>query len=257
MRLSVEIAMLRLSMCVLFVGAIAPAHLVASVQNPPAVVPAAPAAAAEEDAAVTVPTFPNSTCPIMGKKVSMKLFTDTPLGRIYICCKGCDKKIQRDVPTAYKSAYPTLKEIANTTCPVSGDKIGDKAVDVTLQGHKFKVCCADCVPHTVTNAQIVLALVTDAKLTDLRNAQCPLTDKAVADNAFAIVGTTVVRLSSPQCVDDLRRAAVAMRDKAKASAAASALPDPRAAKPASAPAAGDASPSQTKVKDNAKQGDGK
>ncbi len=186
---------------------------------------------------VEVPTFANSTCPIMGKKVSMKLFTDTEVGRMYICCKGCDKKIQKDVPTAYKTAYPTTKHLDNATCPVSGEKVGDKPVEVTLQGHAFKVCCADCVPETKRNAQVVLARVTDDKVTDLRNAECPITSQPVVDNAFVLVGDTLLRLSSPQCVDEVTKDPSATLAKAKALAASKQLDDPRKRAPESAPAA--------------------
>lgn len=216
--------MLRLIHCLLFAGALVPG---AAQDKLPRAKQDQPAPAVAGALPVSVPLFPNSTCPIMGKKVSLKLHTDTELGRIYICCKGCDKKIQKDVATAYKTAYPTTKTIANTACPVSGEKVGDKAVDVTLQGHAFKVCCADCVPELKRNAQVVLARVTDAKVTDLRNAECPVTSLPVLDNAFALVGDALVRLSSPACVDEVRKDPAAMLAKAKASAASKQLIDPR------------------------------
>ena len=51
---------------------------------------------------ITVPMFPNTTCPIMGKPASTKLFAETEKGRIYICCKSCVKDILADVDTAYR-----------------------------------------------------------------------------------------------------------------------------------------------------------
>ena len=45
---------------------------------------------------VSVPTFQNVNCPIMGKPSSTSLFVDTPMGRIYTCCPPCNAKIRRD-----------------------------------------------------------------------------------------------------------------------------------------------------------------
>ncbi|HLU40057.1 MAG TPA: hypothetical protein VK081_11790 [Planctomycetota bacterium] len=180
---------------------------------------------------VSVPAFPNSTCPIMGKKVSSRLFTDTEYGRIWICCKGCDKKILRDVEAAYKTAYPTTKEVANEVCPVSGEKLGEGAVEVTLQGHSFRVCCARCVPVAREHSQVTLARVTDAKVRDLRNAECPVTGEPVVANAFARVGDTIVRLSSPACVAALKKDPAGLLGKAIEIAGRATLPDPRRAEP--------------------------
>ena len=55
---------------------------------------------------VTVPQFPNPTCPIMGKPISDKLWTDTDKGRIYICCKACIKKIVAAPDKAYQTLRP-------------------------------------------------------------------------------------------------------------------------------------------------------
>jgi hypothetical protein len=166
---------------------------------------------------VTVPSWPNSTCPIMGKKVSLKLFTDVEYGRIYICCKGCDKKINNDVEAAYKTAYPTTKQIENKVCPVKGRPIGEEYHAVILQGHEFKVCSKACIKEAQGNAQIVLAKVLDDRIVDLENKTCPVTGEPVAKNSFAVVGTTLVRLSSPECVEAVEKDPRALVAKAKAS----------------------------------------
>jgi hypothetical protein len=65
-----------------------------------------PPAPGAEAPAVTVPTFANANCPIMGKRVSLKLFVDTPKGRIYMCCVRCTKEIRKDPDRAHAAAYP-------------------------------------------------------------------------------------------------------------------------------------------------------
>ena len=100
---------------------------------------------ADKASLVTTPIFSNSTCPIMGKPVSAKLFVETELGRIYMCCKGCTKKILNDASTAYKTAYPTTKKVLNKVCPIKGEKNDAKSPTVLIQGHEVRVCCKDCI----------------------------------------------------------------------------------------------------------------
>lgn len=154
---------------------------------------------------VEVPTFPNPTCPIMGKKVSMPLFVDTELGRFYVCCKPCFKKILANVAAAYKTAYPTTKEHANTVCPVSGEPIGDSAVTVVLQGHSFRICCTGCLEPARANAQVTLTKLLVQNVVDVGNATCPVRGEPTAKNAFVLVGDALVHLSSPELVDAVRK----------------------------------------------------
>ncbi|MEO6596144.1 MAG: hypothetical protein ABIP94_15460 [Planctomycetota bacterium] len=165
---------------------------------------------------VEVPTFANPTCPIMGKKVSMPLFIDTELGRFYVCCKPCYKKILANVPAAHQTAYPVVQEVKNTVCPVSGEAIGDDAVDVTLQGYSFKVCCGKCVDAARKQSQLTLTKVTRDKVKDVGNQTCPVDGKPVVDNAFVLIGDTLVHLSSPMHVDAVAKDSVSVLAKAKA-----------------------------------------
>lgn len=154
---------------------------------------------------VEVPTFANATCPIMGKKVSMPLFIDTELGRFYVCCKPCYKKILANVPAAHKTAYPVVQELQNTTCPVSGEAIGDDAVAVTLQGYSLRLCCAGCLETARADAQITLTKVTREKVTDVGNETCPIDGAPVARNAFVLIGDALVRLSSPRHLEAVEK----------------------------------------------------
>jgi len=176
-------------------------------QDDKAPVPAAPR--------VDVPTFPNPTCPIMGKKVSMPLFVDTTLGRFYVCCKPCIKKVLADLPTAHKTAYPVVQEWKNGKCPVSGEAVGEDAVPITLQGHRFSLCCGACAERARTDSQPTLAKVTSAEVVDVGNTTCPLTGKPVAANAFARIGDSIVRLSSPALLEEVAKAPEATLAKAR------------------------------------------
>lgn len=155
--------------------------------------------------AVTVPVFSNTTCPIMGKPISQKLFVDTERGRINICCKGCDKKIVKDVETAYKTAFPTVKKVANKACPITGRAITKDSPVVVVQGHEVSVCCKECPKKVQEEAPLVLAKVTNPKVIDVGNKTCPVTSKPVEKSVFCLIGDNLVRLSSPDCIEEVKK----------------------------------------------------
>jgi hypothetical protein len=194
----------------------------------------APAAPADPATAVTVPVYANTTCPIMGKPASKALFAETDKGRIYVCCPPCIAKIKADPERAYATAFPTLKKAGNVVCPVTGERIGPGAPTVILQGYEVSLCCPDCVAKAKAASQTTLVKALRPEVKDVGNATCPITGKPVVENAYCLVGTDLVRLSAPSCVDDVRR------DPAKALAAAKAIAakqTPPTAKPAGEPTA--------------------
>ncbi len=94
--------------------------------------------------AIAQSTIMNKDCTVMSKPAKKEFFVDTPKGRVYLCCKGCLKKAGADVEATYAKAYPETKKLESATCPVTGEKLNDKAVTVTYKGYEFKVCCNDC-----------------------------------------------------------------------------------------------------------------
>jgi hypothetical protein len=151
----------------------------------------------------------------MGKPVSTKLFTDTEMGRIYVCCKSCIKDILADVPAAYRTAYPTDKKMDNKVCPLSGAAIVKDSPSVVLQGREFFVRGPADVALARENSQIVLAKLEDPTLVDLGNDICPVSGEAVTKNSFAVIEGTLVRLSSPKLLDDVAKDPAAVLKKAR------------------------------------------
>lgn len=174
---------------------------------------------AQEPPRVEVPAAPNASCPIMGKKVSLPLFVDTELGRIWVCCKPCFKKVLADVPKAHQTAYPVVTEVKNTICPVSGEAIGKDAVVVTLQQQRFSLCYGSCHDAAKKDAQVVLAKLAEPKLVDLGNDVCPVRGTRTVPNAFAVVDGHVVRLAEAKAVEDVQKDPAAVLAKAKKLAA--------------------------------------
>lgn len=188
---------------------------------------------------VRVPAFANGTCPIMGKPSSPRLFVDTEFGRIYVCCKTCNKDVLANPAQASKTAYPTVKKLANTVCPVDRKVTNETSPTVVLQGLELRVHDAACATELRADAQRYLALVNDPELVDVGNATCPISGQPVARNTVAIVDGALVRFASPKQVEEAKkdpaktlsrarelRAAELAREKAGTPA------DPAGAKPA-------------------------
>ncbi len=169
----------------------------------------------QNESLVSVPMFPNPSCPIMGKPVSTRLFTDTELGRIYICCKSCVKDIQADVPTAYRTAYPTDKRIENKISPVSGKEITKESPTVVLQGFEFFVLNEDELVQARERAQIVLAKLHDPKLIDLENQTCPVSGEPIAKNTIVVIEGTIIRLSSAKLMAEIEKDPAGVLQKAR------------------------------------------
>lgn len=174
-----------------------------------------PAPSVPQTPAVSSPLYPNASCPIMGKPISTKLLAETENGRIYVCCKGCIKDILADVPTAYRTAYPSDKKVANKICPVTGGEIAVDSPTVVLQGFEFFVRNKDDVRLARENSQIVLAKLNDPKLADLANQTCPVSGEVVARNAFVVIEGTIVRLSSAKLFEEIAMDPAKVLSKAK------------------------------------------
>lgn len=166
--------------------------------------------------AVIVPVFNNTSCPIMGKPVSTKLFVDTPKGRIYMCCKSCIQDIRDDVDGAHASAYPLVQKIANAVCPVTGTQLDPKqARTMVLQGYEFSVASEDAVARARENAQVTLVRLTHPEAIDLQNGLCPVSGEPAEKNTIVVIGDTIVHLSSRQCIPLVQSAPQRFLDRAK------------------------------------------
>ncbi|MEY2783930.1 MAG: hypothetical protein RL277_134 [Planctomycetota bacterium] len=157
------------------------------------------------DNTVIVPQWSNSTCPVMGKPISLRLFTDTKYGRIYICCKVCVKDIHDDLDVAYGSAYPAPAVIDNKLCPVTGRELPKDAPKVSLQGREFRVFDKAAAQKASEDAQVTLARLLEPNWQLIDNKTCPVSGEAVAANTILVYKSKIVRLSTPKAVDEFRK----------------------------------------------------
>ncbi len=155
---------------------------------------------------VRVPSYPNSTCPIMGKPISRRLFTDTDRGRIWVCCKGCIAEIHADVALAYSTAYPNEQTLAAERCPVTGKALREDSPWVSLQGRRFRVFDTAAANLAVAESQPVLARLMEPTLVDVANALCPIDGEPIDPRAFIVIEGRIVRLSTQKHVDAAKKA---------------------------------------------------
>jgi YHS domain-containing protein len=94
---------------------------------------------------------PQTTCPVSGKPIDRDIHVDYQGQRIYFCCAKCPAEFRKD-PEKYFAAFEKegvgLENI-QTTCPVSGEKLGEadmgKPVSLQYKGRTVLFCCTMCV----------------------------------------------------------------------------------------------------------------
>lgn len=168
---------------------------------------------------VVVPNFQNTTCPIMGKPASAKLFTDTPLGRIYVCCAPCIKKIRADVALSERAAYPSAQRVGNKVCPVNGQSIEEGSPTVTLQGLEISLSSEDCIEAARKSIQVTLLKATNPRVVEVHNGTCPVSGEVADAETVVLIGDSIVHLSSYDHLAELEAQPVQMLSRAKEIAA--------------------------------------
>ncbi len=185
----------------------------------------------EADAAAIraqAPTYPLDTCAVSGEKLgSMGKPLDMVVdGRmVRICCKGCTKAVAKDkeaifkkldegVVAAQKASYPL------DTCPISGNKLGEKAKDVVVGTRLVRTCCGDCAAKVQKDSTASMDKVNTAYIEAQKKsykAKCPVSGEAIGDGAKDVLyGTTLVRLCCKSCEKGFWKDPEAMIKKIKA-----------------------------------------
>lgn len=202
--------------------------LVAARQQPPAgkqpdhAAPvAAPAVKPKDDKAVIQEqrwSYPLTTCPVSGEKLSAKpteFVVDGHLVRT--CCPDCKAEIVKDPKAALqkidaaviadqKPTYPL------TTCPVTGQKLDDKAVDFVWGTRLVRLANNDAVAVFVKDPKAPMAKV-DAAYVKAQTATYPLKTCVVSDEALGgmgepydkLYGTHLVRFCCSSCPETFEK----------------------------------------------------
>lgn len=158
-------------------------------------------------------SYPLATCPISGEKLEDKHVDFVVAGRmVRTCCDDCKAKVTKDPSEAFKkidaaviadqkASYPM------TTCPVSGEKLGDKAVDKVWGTRLVRFCCADCVKEFEKDPKPVMAKVDEAYIKAQRETypmkKCIVSGEelgGMGEPVEKLYGTTLVRFCCNSCV---------------------------------------------------------
>ena len=94
---------------------------------------------------------PQSKCPVTGEPIDRAVHLDVQCQRIYFCCPKCPAEFRND-PEKYFARVAqdgVVLENIQTTCPVSGEKLGEgdmgKPASVSYKGRTVGFCCNMCV----------------------------------------------------------------------------------------------------------------
>ena len=171
-------------------------------QDPPA--KPAPSKPAES---VLVPFFGNAKCPIDDKEVLRDHWIEVEGQRVYACSNTCLDTLKLEPAKALAKAYPEAKPVGNKNCVACASAIVDekKPVLVKFQGQELKLCSAACEKEFHKRPAVFLAKLQWPEAKDAQNEICPIDRKPVDGVTVVIYRSTLVRLSSPECVAEFQK----------------------------------------------------
>ncbi len=135
-----------------------------------AVMVAAPAMSADEEKKAEIKTeLPEgynaqTTCPVMGGKITSTSFMDYQGQRVYFCCDGCEGSMLKDPDKFFEQAAKdkVMFENVQTTCPVTGNPI-DKKFFTYYKGRGIYFCCANCIEKFNADPDMYLKKMREAE----------------------------------------------------------------------------------------------
>jgi YHS domain-containing protein len=149
--------------------------------------------------------FTLGTCPISGKALGEEPIISLVDGReVRFCCGGCpdaftkDKeanlaKLDEAVIKQQMEHYP-LK-----TCLMSGEELGDKAINLVANNRLVRFCCKNCAESFVEDPTEALAKLDEAVI-EAQVKSYPLTTCLVADEELGAMGDPIQRVHGNRLV---------------------------------------------------------
>ena len=109
---------------------------------------------------------PQTRCPVTGEPINSGVHLDYEGQRVYFCCPKCPAEFRKE-PESYFAKFENegvRLENVQTTCPVSGEKLGEgdmgKPASVRYKGHNVRFCCRMCVTKFEADPATYLARLT-------------------------------------------------------------------------------------------------
>lgn len=114
-----------------------------------------------------LPCYPLDKCVVSGEKLDAKAVNHVIDGRLVrLCCNDCVAGVEKDKAAVFAKIDAAvieqqLKAYPLTTCPISGEKLGEKAVNYVHGTRLIRACCNDCVAEIKKNAEPTLKKLND------------------------------------------------------------------------------------------------
>lgn len=178
---------------------------------------AAPAVASAAD---RVDVYPLDTCAVAKSKLGSMgdpVVIQHEGREIRFCCDQCPPKFQADPAKFLASVDERIieqqkKTYPLTTCPISGEKLGDDAVDFVVNNRLVRTCCKDCMPKVIASPAETFAKI-DAAMVEAQKKDYPLTTCPVSGESLdamggpveVLVGHRLVRLCCKNCKKELAK----------------------------------------------------
>lgn len=196
---------------------------------------------------VSTDAYPLDTCIVSGRALGEDLVRTEARGRVVkLCSTGCKEKLVKDAASYagkldQEAIALQLPDYPLDRCPISGVPLctAPKPVDLVLDGHLVRLCGETCRAQADRRrAQIVTgieAVVLAKQRSGYLLSTCVSTGEPLRPETTVEVvhGTTLLRLGSRECLQDLERSPAACirevraaRAKVQSKDAGSASPRP-------------------------------
>ncbi len=124
-------------------------------------------------------------CPVMGEPANLLSHADLPDGPVYVCCKGCIKKIEEN-PSKYAKQIAAQRAVVaklpkiQVACPISGEP-ADPEITVEHKGEKVAFCCGGCAKKFKAKPERFKAKLAAAYT---YQTKCPVMGKDINPKSF-------------------------------------------------------------------------
>lgn len=131
-------------------------------------------------------TAPEVLCPVMGEPVNFAISTPTDDGPVFLCCKGCAKKLTKNPGEYEEEVAAQRKALAKrprvqTRCPLTGEPFNPK-ISVEHGGGKVLLCCEGCAKKFKKDPKKYAAKLASSYT---YQTQCPVSKEPIDPTVFA------------------------------------------------------------------------
>jgi YHS domain-containing protein len=144
--------------------------------------------------AVTIKENPQTICPITGKEIDKKFYTDYEGKRVYFCCENCPAEFKKDPAKYVKKLTDEGLTLENTPkpqtmCPVMNEKINKKFF-TDYEGKRVYFCCGACPGMFKKNPEKYMKILKEQGVTleDVAKTQetCPVLEGRPINKKFYV-----------------------------------------------------------------------